>query len=196
MQDQSEKILREHTSGLVAIAQRLPSYNDVCSELIKALRKITDSGWIVRNLACTKLNVVKIYNSEQETIEFKSINEYPLFAKKQAGDKRLQNVPRPLSQQVCLELREAFLAAGRRPLQENLEAILVPLKKVITDPEMLDFSNDPHGSDSTYCKAVKRAIELFHEQYTMANCVKFASFETGYKVKAHIERGFRSQYGL
>lgn len=196
MQDKSAKILKEHTSGLVAIAQSLPAYEAVCSQLIKTIGCITDSRWIIKNLAYGKLKVVKTYNSEQETIEFKSINEYPLFAKEQAGDKRLCNVPKPLTQKACLELREAFLAVGRRPLPEHQAAIQFEPHKVMTDPEKLDFSKDPHGGDAAYRKAVKRAIQLFHEQYSMANCVKMASKETGYKVKARIERGFRSQLSL
>lgn len=193
MQDKSAKILKEHTSGLLAIAKRLPAYESVCSDLIKTIGCITDPKWITRNLAYAKLNVVKMYNSDQETIEFKTINEYPLFAKEQAGDKRVRNVPRPLSQKTCLELREAFLAVGRKPLPVQATVIKTEPQKVMTDPEQLDFSKDPHGGDLTYRKAVKRAIELFHDQYSMANCVKIASKQTGYKVKARIERGFRSQ---
>lgn len=193
MQDKSAKILKEHTASLVAVAKRLPAYDSACTALIKTLSCITDPKWITRNLAYAKLNVVKIYNSDQETIEFKSINEYPLFAKEQAGDKRLRNVPRPLTQKTCLELREAFLAVGRRPLPAHSVVMKTVPQKVMTDPEHLDFSKDPHGGDLTYRKAVKRAIELFHEQYSMLNCVKIASEQTGYKVKARIERGFRSQ---
>jgi hypothetical protein len=69
-----------------------------------------------------------------------------------------------------------------------------PIKPVFrrTDPERLDFTKDQHGKDPDYCKTVKRAIELFHEQYSMANCVLFACKTTGYKVKARVSRGLRA----
>jgi hypothetical protein len=43
-----------------------------------------------------------------------------------------------------------------------------------------------------YRKAVKKAIQLFQAQYSMANCVRLACKDTGYPVKARVDRGFRS----
>lgn len=198
MSEKSEKIIKEQLAGLADISQRLPAYEHVCTELARVLMSITDHKWIERNLGQSKLSIAKVYNSDRESVEFKSVNLYPLFRKEMAGDKRLQSIPRPLTHKSCLDLRDAFLEVGRHVLtekapitqNESIEEIKPVFRR--TDPERLDFTKDQHGTDPDYCTAIKRAIELFHEQYSMANCVLFACKKTGYKVKARVSRGLRA----
>jgi hypothetical protein len=196
--ERANLILNSHIHSVNQIGLELPEYKEACDRLVACLRLINDHRWVTKHLDTRRITTSFVSGGQSKTVDFQSLNAFPLFEKAKAGDVRLKNLPATLSQITMMDLREQFLIIGRSHLpgkkgtSENVERS-VSHKPKPKQKSFLKRSTEVYWNDPTFRKAVQRAVELFHMGFTMTNCVTKSCENSGYPVKAHVDRGFRQQ---